>query len=46
MRFQGRFGWLPSLATELGKAAFFYFGLEKLAQVNLIKGTVEAMLGL
>ena len=46
MRFQGRFGWLPSLATALGTAAFFYFGLEKFAQVTLLKGPVEAMLGL
>lgn len=46
MRFQGRFGWLSSLATALGAAAFFYLGLEKFAQVGLLKGPVEAMLGL
>ena len=46
MRFQGRFGWLPTLATAFGTAAFFYFGLEKFAQVGLLKGPVEAMLGL
>ena len=41
-----RYGWLPSLATAIGTAAFFYFGLEKFAQVGLLKGPVEAMLGL
>lgn len=46
MRFQGRFGWLPTLATAFGTAAFFYFGLEKFAQVSLLKGPVETMLGL
>jgi hypothetical protein len=46
MRFQGRFGWLPTFATAFGTAAFFYFGLEKFAQVSLLKGPVETMLGL
>ncbi|MCV9940089.1 tripartite tricarboxylate transporter TctB family protein [Boseaceae bacterium BT-24-1] len=46
MRFQGRYGWLPSLATAFGTVAFFYFGLEKFAQVGLLKGPVEATLGL
>ncbi|WP_332696261.1 tripartite tricarboxylate transporter TctB family protein [Bosea sp. (in: a-proteobacteria)] len=46
MRFQGRYGWLPSLATAFGTAAFFYFGLEKFAQVGLLKGPIETMLGL
>jgi hypothetical protein len=46
MRFQGGFGWLPSLATAIGTAAAFYFGLEKFAQVGLLKGPLDMLLGL
>jgi hypothetical protein len=46
MRFQGHYGWLPSLATGLGVAAFFYLSLEKFFQIGLLKGPIEAMLGL
>ena len=46
MRFQGRYGWLPSLATAFGTAAFFYLALEKFFQIGLLKGPVEALIGL
>jgi len=46
MRFQGRYGWLPTAATALGTAAFFYLALEKFFQISLLKGPVEALIGL
>ncbi len=46
MRFQGRYGWLQTLATAFVTAAFFYFSLEKFFQIGLLKGPVEAVLGL
>lgn len=46
MRFQGRYGWLASLATAFGTAAFFYLTLEKFFQIGLLKGPVEALIGL
>lgn len=46
MRFQGGYGWLPSLATALGAAAFFYLALEKFFQIGLLKGPLEPLLGL
>lgn len=46
MRFQGRYGWLGTLATALGTAAFFYLALEKFFQISLLKGPLEPLLGL
>lgn len=46
MRFQGAYGWLASLATAFGTAAFFYLTLEKFFQIGLLKGPVEALIGL
>ncbi|TCR59402.1 tripartite tricarboxylate transporter TctB family protein [Bosea sp. BK604] len=46
MRFQGGYGWLPSLATAIGAAAFFYLALEKFFQIGLLKGPLEPLLGL
>jgi hypothetical protein len=46
MRFQGGYGWLASLATAIGTAAFFYLALEKFFQIGLLKGPLEAMIGL
>ncbi|WP_332685109.1 tripartite tricarboxylate transporter TctB family protein [Bosea sp. (in: a-proteobacteria)] len=46
MRFQGRYGWLPTLAVSLGTAVFFYVALEKFFQLGLLKGPVEAFFGL
>jgi hypothetical protein len=46
MRFQGRYGWLATLATAFGTAAFFYLALEKFFQIGLLKGPLEPLLGL
>lgn len=46
MRFQGGFGWLRTLAVALGAAVFFYLALERFFQIPLMKGPLEAMLGL
>lgn len=46
MRFQGGYGWVPSLATAFGAAAFFYLALEKFFQIGLLKGPLEPLLGL
>jgi hypothetical protein len=46
MRFQGGYGWLVSLATAIGTAAFFYLALEKFFQIGLLKGPLEALIGL
>ncbi|AMJ62503.1 tripartite tricarboxylate transporter TctB family protein [Bosea sp. PAMC 26642] len=46
MRFQGHYGWLGTLATALGTAAFFYLALEKFFQISLLKGPLEPLLGL
>ncbi len=46
MRFQGGYGWLATLATAFLTAAFFYLSLEKFFQIGLLKGPVEAWLGL
>jgi len=46
MRFQGRYGWLQSLATAFVTAAFFYFALEKFFQIGLLKGPIEPLIGL
>ena len=46
MRAQGGYGWLPTLAVALLTAAFFYLALEKFFQIALLKGPLEAWLGL
>ncbi|MNY83211.1 hypothetical protein D3C86_2258260 [compost metagenome] len=46
MRFQGHYGWLQTLATAFGTAAFFYLALEKFFQISLLKGPLEPLLGL
>jgi len=46
MRFQGGYGWLPTLATAIGVALAFYFALEKFFQIGLLKGPLERLLGL
>jgi hypothetical protein len=45
MRFQGGYGWLPTLATAFGVAIAFYFALEKFFQIGLLKGPLERFLG-
>lgn len=46
MRVQGGFGWLRSLATALGAAVCFYVVLERIFLIQLMKGPLEALLGL
>ena len=46
MRAQGGYGWLPTLSVSLLTAAFFYLSLERFFQISLIKGPLEAWLGL
>lgn len=46
MRFQGHYGWFQTLVTAFATAAFFYFSLEKFFQIGLLKGPVEAFIGL
>ena len=46
MRVQGGYGWLATLAVALLTAAFFYLALEKFFQIALLKGPLEAWLGL
>lgn len=46
MRFQGGFGWPRSLATAFGAALVFYVVLERVFLIPLIKGPLEALLGL
>lgn len=46
MRFQGGFGWPRTLATAFGSALAFYLGLERFFQIQLMKGPLEAWLGL
>ncbi len=46
MRFQGGYGWLPTLSTALVTAAFLYLALEKFFQIGLLKGPLEPLLGL
>ncbi len=46
MRVQGGYGWMPTLTVSLATAIFFYLSLEKFFQIGLIKGPVEAWLGL
>ncbi|MGX5734082.1 tripartite tricarboxylate transporter TctB family protein [Bosea thiooxidans] len=46
MRVQGGFGWLRSLATAFGAAIAFYVILERIFLIQLMKGPLEALLGL
>jgi len=46
MRVQGGFGWLASLATAFGSALAFYILLERIFLIQLMKGPLEALLGL
>lgn len=46
MRAQGGYGWVPTLAVSLLTAAFFYLALEKFFRIGLLKGPLEAWLGL
>lgn len=46
MRFQGGYGWVTTAAVSLVTAAFLYLALEKFFQIPLLKGPVEAWLGL
>ena len=46
MRVQGGYGWLATLAVSLLTAVFFYLALEQFFQISLIKGPLEAWLGL
>lgn len=44
MRWQGRYGWLPSVVVALGASAFFFAVLEVWFKVPLLKGPLEAAL--
>lgn len=46
MRVQGRYRWVTSIAVALGSAAFFFVVLEVWFKVPLLKGPLEAMLGI
>lgn len=46
MRFQGGFSWARTLAVSIGAVVFFYLALERFFQIPLMKGPLEAMLGL
>jgi hypothetical protein len=46
MRFQGGYRWPASLAVAIGTAAFFYVVLELWFKVALLKGPLEAALGI
>ena len=46
MRVQGRYRWWMALAVAGGTAAFFYVVLEVWFKVPLLKGPLEAMLGI
>lgn len=46
MRFQGRYGWLVSVASAVGAAFVFYVVFERFFQIGLLKGPVERLLGL
>jgi hypothetical protein len=46
MRVQGRYRWLACIAVGFGTAAFFYAVLEVWFKVPLLKGPLEALLGL
>ena len=46
MRLQGRYRWRTALAVAVGSAAFFYLVLEVWFKVPLLKGPLEAALGI
>ncbi len=46
MRVQGRYRWWMALAVAIGSAAFFYVVLEVWFKVPLLKGPLEAALGI
>lgn len=46
MRFQGGYGWLVSAGSAILAAVIFYAVFEKFFQIGLLKGPVEAWLGL
>ena len=46
MRVQGRYRWWMALAVAVGSAAFFYVVLEAWFKVPLLKGPLEAALGI
>jgi hypothetical protein len=46
VRVQGGYGWLATLAIAFLTAVFFYLALEKFFQISLLKGPIEAWLGL
>lgn len=45
MRFQGRYRWSLCIAVAVGTAAFFFVVLEVWFKVPLLKGPLEAVLG-
>ena len=45
MRMQGRYRWLSCIAVALGTAMFFYLVLEVWFKVPLLKGPLEALVG-
>jgi hypothetical protein len=46
MRVQGRYRWATSIAVGVGTAAFFFAVLEVWFRVPLLKGPIEALLGI
>ncbi|HEY7904793.1 MAG TPA: tripartite tricarboxylate transporter TctB family protein [Casimicrobiaceae bacterium] len=46
MRVQGRYRWWMALSVAIGSAAFFYLVLEVWFKVPLLKGPLEAALGI
>jgi hypothetical protein len=46
MRIQGRYRWAASIAVAIGTSAFFFIVLEVWFKVPLLKGPLEAVLGL
>jgi hypothetical protein len=46
MRFQGRYGWGRSALVAVGTSAFFFVVLELWFRVALLKGPLEAALGI
>jgi hypothetical protein len=46
MRFQGGYGWLRSALVAIGTSAFFFVVLELWFKVPLLKGPLEAALGI
>ncbi len=46
MRIQGKYGWGPSVLVAVGTSAFFFAVLELWFKVPLLKGPLEAALGI